>query len=206
MANIQQGINQLIATAAIGAGLYTRSAAGQANAADRAANTSAQAAAGYKKTLADPTAFTGTPEQQALKRQGIEGLYRSARDSAVSSRLKSLNLKPTQARVDSYLNAYAEQQEERQLEEAQKADRAAQASQKAMARMRTLGSQQIQQKNTRRIFMDYLKDQPSNLGRVGDLPASVQKQIAKTYSTADRKKLMDEADQKKQEVKNGRKV
>lgn len=206
MANIQHGINQLIATAAIGAGLYTRSPAGQANAADRAANTSAQAAAGYKKTLSDPTAITGMPEQQALKRQGIEGLYRSARDSAVSNRLKAVNLKPTQERVDSYLNAYAEQQGERQLEEAQRADRAALASQKAMARMRTLGTQQITQKEKRRNFMDYLKEQSSSLGKVGDLPDSVQKQIAKTYSAADRKKLMDEADQKKQEAKNGRKI
>ena len=208
MANIQHGINQLIAMTALGTGLYTRSAGGQAKAATGEADTFAQAAEGYKKTLADPTAFTGTPEQQALKRQGMQELYRSNRDSAVKSRLRALNLKPTRERVESYLNSYAEQQEEIRLENAQKAEsRAAQAKKKAMDRMRELGAQQIQQTKTRRNFMDYLAQQSSSLGgKIGDLPESVQKKIAKEYSSAERKKLMDEEDAKKQEVKNGRKI
>ena len=206
MANIQKGINQLISTVAIGAGLYARSPGGQARAADREANTSANAAAGYRRTLADPTAFTGTPEQQQFQRQGMEGLYRSSRDSAVKSRLRALNLKPTQDRLNSYLNSYAEQQAEMRAESAQQATRAAQASQKAMDRMRQLGMQQIDQRDKRRSFMDYLKDQPTSLGKVGDLPQNIQKQIAKSFSSTDRKKLMDEEDRKRQEAKNGRKV
>lgn len=206
MASIQQGINQLISSAAIGIGLSTRSPAGQANAATREAQRAESAAAGYKTTLANPDAFTGTPQEQELKRQGMQALYKSSRDSAVKSRLQALNLNPTQERVDAYLDSYAKQQAEVREENAQNAaSRAAQAARQAMVRMRTLGMDQIKQNQTRRKFMDYLKEESSSLGKVGDLPANVQKAIAKSYSAADRKKLMDGAEAKK-EGKNGRKV
>lgn len=205
MGSIQQGINQLISTAAIGVGLYTRSPAGQANAATQQAESAERAAAGYKTTLANPDAFTGAPQEQALKRQGMQALYKSSRDSAVKSRLQALNLNPTQERVDAYLDSYAKQQAEVREENAQSAaSRAAQAARQAMDRMRTLGMDQIQQKKTRRNFMDYLKEQSSSLGKVGDLPANIQKVIAKSYSAAERKKLLD-AEEKK-EGKDGRKV
>lgn len=204
MANIQQGINQLISMTALGAGIYSRSASGQANAATREAERFSGAAEGYKKTLADPNAFTGTPEQQALKRQGMQKLYNSHRDSAVASRLRAVNLKPTKERVDSYLDSYARQQAEIREEKAQSA--ASMAAQKAMARMRQMGMDQIKQNTARRSFMDYLKNQNSSLGRVGDLPPAVQKEIAKKYSPAQRKKLMDAEDEKKKEANNGRKI
>lgn len=207
MASIQQGINQLIGSAAIGIGLYTRSPAGQANAATREAQRAENAAAGYKTTLANPDAFTGTPQEQALKKQGMKKLYQSSRDSAVKSRLQALNLNPTQERVDSYLDSYAKQQAEIQEENAQnKTTKAAQAARTAMDRMRSLGMEQIQQKKTRRKFMDYLRQQDSSLGKVGDLPPNVQKAIAKSYTAKDRKKLLDAADAAKKEEKDGRKV
>lgn len=204
MANIQQGINQLISMAALGAGIYSRSPAGQANSATREANRYAGAAAGYQKTISNPDAFTGTPEQQTLKRQGTQKLYQSSRDSAVASRLRAVNLKPTKSRVDSYLDSYAQQQAEIREEKAQSA--ASMAAQKAMARMRQMGMDQINQNKARRSFMDYLKDQGSSLGRVGDLPPAVQKEIAKNYSPSQRKKLMDAEDEKRKEENNGRKV
>ena len=203
MSNIQKGINQLITSAAIVSGLYSRSPTGQAKAADREANRAQGAADSYKQTLANPNAFTGTPEQQALQRQGMQKLYKFSRDSAVSSRLRSVNLKPTQARLDSYLSSYANQQAEIREENAQTAARSMQASKKAMQRMRDLGMQQVNQNQTRRKFMDYLKNQDSSLGgKVGDLPENIQKQIAKSYNATQRKKLMDEADAKK-EAQNG---
>lgn len=198
MASIQQGINQLISMTALGAGLYTRSAAGQARTATREANTLSAAAEGYKKTLSEPTSFKGTPEEQELQRQSVQGLYKSSRDSAVKSRLRALNLKPTKKRLESYLNSHAEQQEEIRKESAKnEPSKSVRASKAAMDRMRVLGSQQIQQKNERRNFMEYLKQQNSSLGRIGDLPAEVQKSIAKTYSSSDRKKLMDQEDAKR---------
>lgn len=207
MANIQQGINQLISMTAVGAGLYSRSPEGQARAATREADKSAKAAAGYQKTLTDPTAFQGTPEQQKLKRQGMQKLYKSSRDSAVNSRLRSANLSPTKKRVDSYLDAYATQQAEMKQETATShATKSAQAARQAMQRMRQLGMEQIDQNRTRRSFMDYLKNQQSSLGKVGDLPPEVQKTIAKSYTPAQRKKIMDAEDAKGKEAKNGRKV
>lgn len=208
MASIQQGINQLIGSAAIGIGLYTRSPAGQANAATREAQRAENAAAGYKTTLANPDAFTGTPQEQALKRQGMQKLYQSSRDSALKSRLQALNLNPTQERVDSYLDSYAKQQAEIQEENAQnRTTKAAQAARQAMDRMRSLGMDQIQQNKNRRKFMDYLRKQDTSLGKVGDLPPGIQKSIAKSYSASERKKLMDAADAaKKKEGKDGRKV
>ena len=53
--------------------------------------------------------------------------------------------------------------------------------------------------------MDYLKEQPSSLGKVGDLPENIQRAIAKSFTPQEKKKIMDEADKKKEE-KNGRKV
>lgn len=206
MGSIQQGINQLISTAAIGLGLYTRSPAGQANAATQQAERAEKAAAGYKTTLANQEVFTGTPEEQALKHQGMQALYKSSRDSAVKSRLQALNLNPTQERVDSYLDSYANQQAEIREENAQSAaSRSAQAARQAMNRMRSLGMDQIKQNQTRRNFMDYLKNQNSSLGKIGDLPENIQKAIAKSYSAAERKKLMD-AEETKKEGKDGRKV
>lgn len=207
MASIQQGINQLIATAALGAGVYTRSAAGKARSEEREGARFADAASGYKKMIADPNTFTGTDAEQILKREGAQKLYKQARDSAVNSRLRAVNLKPTQDRVDSYLGIYAEQQAELREERAQSAStKAAIKAREAMQRMRQLGQQQIAQNKTRRNFMDYLRKETSSLGKVGDLPESVQKEIAKKYSAAERKKLMDNIDANKKGANNGRKV
>lgn len=207
MGNIQQGINQLIAMTALGGGIYSRSPAGQARAATREADRAESAAAGYKKALENPNRFTGTPEQQTLQREGIRKLYASNRDSAVTSRLRAVNLKSTQDRVDSYLGSYAEQQAELREERAQSAStKAAIKAREAMQRMRQLGQQQIAQNKSRRNFMDYLRKETSSLGKVGDLPESVQKEIAKKYSAAERKKLMNNVDANKKGENNGRKV
>lgn len=55
----------------------------------------------------------------------------------------------------------------------------------------------------KRNFMDYLKQQQTSLGKVGDLPENIQTEIAKSYSQADRERLMDEMD--KEKVRNGNK-
>ena len=69
----------------------------------------------------------------------------------------------------------------------------------AMARMR----EQAQAKKTqRRNFMNYLAQQPTSLGgTVGDLPKSLQKQVASQYTRSQRKTMMDRMDE---EAKNGK--
>lgn len=59
-----------------------------------------------------------------------------------------------------------------------------------------------QKKKQRRNFSEYLAKQPTNLGgTVGDLPKSVQKQIAAQYTKSQRKSLMDSMDR---EAQNGK--
>lgn len=208
MSNIQAGINQLISTISSGVGMWRSSASGQAAAATKEADKAQTTAEGYKKTLSNPTAFTGTPQEQEIKRKGIQQLYTASRDSAVSHRLRAVNLQPSQQRVDAYLDSYTNQQQEQQAEQAQNpVAKSTQASKTALTRMAGLGMQQIEQRTARRNFMEYLKGQQTSLGNFGDLPDSIQKQIAKSYSAAERKKLMDEADAEKgRTVKNGGKV
>lgn len=68
-------------------------------------------------------------------------------------------------------------------------------AERAMNKMRTAGNARLEQKKKRRRFIDYLKSQPTSLGgKVGDLPANLQKEIAATYSKTQRAKIMDAAD------------
>lgn len=59
----------------------------------------------------------------------------------------------------------------------------------------------MQQKTQRRNFMEYLGKQESSLGKVGDLPQSLQKQIAQQYTRSQRRTLMNKMDRESQ--KNG---
>lgn len=57
----------------------------------------------------------------------------------------------------------------------------------------------IAQTTKRRRFMDYLRDEPTSLGgTVGELPAKLQRQIAKAYSRKERRELMDRKDRENQ--------
>lgn len=60
-------------------------------------------------------------------------------------------------------------------------------------------AKQVQRKQ-RRNFLDYIKNEPTNLGvNVGNLSLDLQKQIAKSYSSEERRKIMNKADK---EAKN----
>ena len=73
------------------------------------------------------------------------------------------------------------------------------AQQQSMDRM---SRQQEAKKTQRRNFMSYLAKQSTSLdGPVGDLPMSIQKQIASQYSKSQRKTMMDRMDK---EAKNGK--
>ena len=62
--------------------------------------------------------------------------------------------------------------------------------------------QQEAKKTQRRNFMDYLAKQPSSLGgTIGELPKSMQKEIASQYTKSQRKTMMDRMDK---EAKNGK--
>ena len=70
------------------------------------------------------------------------------------------------------------------------------------ARKRVEQAQEAKKKQ-RRNFMDYLSKQETSLGgTVGDLPVSMQKQIAKTYTKSQRRTMMDRMDR---EAKDGKK-
>ena len=68
--------------------------------------------------------------------------------------------------------------------------------------MDRVSRQQEAKKTQRRNFMSYLAQQSTSLGgTVGDLPMSLQKQIASQYSKSQRKTMMDRMDK---EAKNGK--
>lgn len=65
-------------------------------------------------------------------------------------------------------------------------------------------TKQVQEAKTkqRRNFMTYLAKQPTSLGgTVGDLPVSMQKEIAKGYSSSQRRTMMNRMDK---EANNGK--
>lgn len=63
-------------------------------------------------------------------------------------------------------------------------------------------SQQTAKKNNRRYFMNYLRKQPTSLGgTVGELPISMQREIAKQYNRGDRKRMMDRMDKEEKDGK-----
>ena len=73
------------------------------------------------------------------------------------------------------------------------------AQQQAMGRM---NRQKEAKKALRRNFTTYLSQQPTSLGgTVGDLPMSLQEQIASQYNKSQRKAMMDRMDK---EAKNGK--
>ena len=68
--------------------------------------------------------------------------------------------------------------------------------------MDRVSRQQAAKKTQRRNFMSYLAQQSTSLGgTVGDLPMSLQRQIASQYNKTQRKTMMDRMDK---EAKNGK--
>lgn len=64
--------------------------------------------------------------------------------------------------------------------------------------LKRVASKQDTQKKQRRRFKDYLDKLETSLGgTVADLPSSLQKEIAKTYSSKERKEIMDKMDKEK---------
>lgn len=58
-----------------------------------------------------------------------------------------------------------------------------------------LAVKQNEKRNTRRNFLDYMRDEPISLGGAfGELDIKLQKKIAQQYSKAEKKKIMDRKD------------
>lgn len=93
---------------------------------------------------------------------------------------------------EKYLHQSSEQAELAKIR--QPKSRAQMAEEKATSHL----DSSIEEKRNRkpkRHFMDYLGRESTSLGgKVGDLPMNMQKQIAKQYSSADRKRMMDKYD------------
>lgn len=70
----------------------------------------------------------------------------------------------------------------------------------ANTKAQTVKQAKAHQKSSRRNFMkDYLAKQPTSLGgTVGDLPKTLQKEIASQYSKSQRKSMMDRMDREAQ--------
>lgn len=61
----------------------------------------------------------------------------------------------------------------------------------AMASMRTKGQAQIKQ---RRRFTDYMANVQTNFGKFKELPPNLQKTVLKSYTVAERQKIMNQMD------------
>jgi uncharacterized membrane protein YheB (UPF0754 family) len=58
-----------------------------------------------------------------------------------------------------------------------------------------LKKEQERRRKTRRNFLNYMKEEPTNLGvKFGELDVSLQKELAKDYTKSQRKKIMDRMD------------
>jgi hypothetical protein len=75
-------------------------------------------------------------------------------------------------------------------------DIAAQKQEKISAKAQeALRLEQERKRKTRRNFLQYMKDEPTNLGiKFGQLPLSSQKELAKEYTKGQRKAIMDRKD------------
>ena len=59
----------------------------------------------------------------------------------------------------------------------------------------SLTTAQEEKRKTRRNFLNYMKDEPTSLGvSFGQLDKKLQKEIAKKYSSSERKRIMDRKD------------
>lgn len=66
------------------------------------------------------------------------------------------------------------------------------AEKRALADEMTRAAVLDQQQSRERNFLDYMKDQPTNLGiKFGELPKSAQKELAKAYTPSERQKIMN---------------
>lgn len=66
------------------------------------------------------------------------------------------------------------------------------AEKRALADQKTKAAVLDQQQSRKRNFLDYMKDQPTNLGiKFGELPKAAQKELAKAYTPSDRQKIMN---------------
>lgn len=94
----------------------------------------------------------------------------------------------------------AEKGKARQAQAAQKVSQSPQ--QMAAEKARQSAANAIKARaDQRRSFMDYLKNQPTSLGKVGDLPDHIQKQIAKQITPNERQRMMK---QMEEEAKRGK--
>lgn len=58
-----------------------------------------------------------------------------------------------------------------------------------------LKKEQERKRKTRRNFLQYMQDEPTNLGvKFGQLPKATQKELAKEYTKKQRKEIMDRKD------------
>lgn len=64
----------------------------------------------------------------------------------------------------------------------------------------SLTTAQEGKRKTRRNFLNYMKDEPTSLGvTFGQLDHKLQKEIAKNYSSSERKRIMDRKDAEREQ-------
>ena len=194
--NFQQSVNQALSTAGALAGL---SGIPQKKAAEKAEiekEKAAQAALEKKaKILAQQADIAGTGVRANIPGTTQFKIYEDiAKESAEIAR-QQFEKNPSNDTYKRYseLRTIAYGISSRKLQD----DEIKQAL--AMDRV---SRQQEAKKTQRRNFMSYLAQQSTSLGGpVGDLPMSIQKQIASQYDKKQRKKMMDRMDE---EAKNGK--
>ena len=64
----------------------------------------------------------------------------------------------------------------------------------------SLTNAQEEKRKTRRNFLNYMKDEPTSVGvTFGQLDKKIQKEIAKNYSSSERKRIMDRKDAEREQ-------
>lgn len=131
------------------------------------------------KQIAAITNKGNVSTEQIIKTGGAqaESLTKATKEKAVAAQ-KKFELNPTSGNYEQSIKGLSELK-----------------SVEAMNKMRELGLAKLQQRQNRRNFLKYLREQSTSFGgKVGDLPLKSQKEIAKQYSKTERKRIMDEVD------------
>ena len=160
---------------------------------DVSAQANADVAQDYQDQLADvakaqfelsPTKESAEKmlEQRSYSTEGQEARATTVTADPEEIAMERFEQEQFEQEVEGYLNQYRESSKADQAQAEQKAKEAVQVKQAA-------------KRKTRRNFLDYMKDEPTSLGGTfGELDPKLQKQIAKQYTKAQKKQIMDRKD------------
>lgn len=195
MGVIQSAINQALGTAGIAArlspGLEKRQELKNLEKQEKSLKARSDAAVEAIETKQKE----GTIDLKSMQQDA--DILREAASDVEQLRKKQFELKPSPESYEKYVKSKGVVKESKSIGQDLQS---AQEELRMQEAMNKVGRKQERQLKQKRNFMSYLKDQPTSFGgNVGDLPLKMQKAIAKQYSPAERKKLMNQMDKEKKD-------